>query len=151
MFRRQRGIFLAKFWRLDSGRSSPRLIETTFNHPIDRIPIMKAKSILVTVLLVGCALAVYAAAASPVKPQVRQNVSQSNTWQYAQLVIISEDEFQFLVGGNAPIRTRSTRALLGDLGSSQKPTLANLLDQIGSKGWELVAMNDTSWTFKRAR
>jgi hypothetical protein len=112
---------------------------------------MKTKSISMIVLLVGCLFAVYAIASPPVKPQSRQNVSQSTSWEYAQLVIIGEDDFQFLIGGDIPVRTRSTRALLGDLGGNGKPTLANLLNQIGSKGWELVAINDTSWTFKRAR
>jgi hypothetical protein len=112
---------------------------------------MKTKSISMIALLVGCMFAVYAIAAPPVKPQSRQNVSQSTNWEYAQLVVMSEDQFQFLIGGDIPVRTRSTRELLGDLGGNGKPTLANLLNQIGYKGWELVAMNDTSWTFKRAR
>jgi len=104
-----------------------------------------------TLLLVGCVLAVYAIASPPLTQQVRQNVSQGNAWEYAQLVVVSEDEYKWLIGGDAPVRVRSTRALLGDLGGNGRPTLANLLNQIGSNRWEIVEMNETTWLFKRQR
>ena len=112
---------------------------------------MKNKSVLMTLMLVGSVLAVYAFVAPPNWEQSRQNVSQSNKWEYARLVVIGEDELSFLRGGDQPDRIRSTRGLLGDLGGNGKPSLANVLNQIGTKGWELVTIENSTWTFQRRR
>lgn len=109
---------------------------------------MKNKSILLTLLIVSGVLVVYAIAAPPVQ-QARQNVTQASGWEYAQLIVINDDEMTWLVGGDQPERVRPLRGLLGDLGGNGRPTLANLLDQIGSRGWELTFVENSTWTFKR--
>lgn len=113
---------------------------------------MKTKSILATLLIVGCCLTMYAFAASPQR-QSQNSFRQSSTFTYAQLVVVSQDgdEYIWRVPGDQPDRVRPLRGLLGDLGGNGRPTLVNVLDRIGAKGWELILIEDNTWNFKRRK
>ncbi len=81
---------------------------------------------------------------------VQQSQSQSSeAFAYSQLTLESEDQFTFDEGGLQPPRTRTLTALMRFLESNERPTYINLLNAIGSRGWELVETQNNTVTFKR--
>ena len=117
---------------------------------------MNAKSSLAGAMIATLGLMFYVysnpSVASPnlgvaVAPQQSQSVS---TFAYSQLTI-EDDQFSFDEGGVEPVRARTLTALMRFLGSNERPTFVNLLNAIGSRGWELVEFNtaENVVTFKR--
>ena len=85
--------------------------------------------------------------------QVSQSVSTSGSasgFAYAQLTV-DGDQFTFDQGGLETPRARSLTALMRVFGSSEKATYVNLLNAVGSQGWEIVAIDtaESIVTFKR--
>jgi hypothetical protein len=109
--------------------------------------IMKKKSLLMTALLVGFAMAVYSFAASTAPRQT--DSEQANRFSYAQLTIQENDQVTWDAGGNDLPRVRQLNALYRDLGGNQRATVMNLLNAIGQQGWELVQTDQATWTFKQ--
>lgn len=88
--------------------------------------------------------------------QTRQQTNSSSTqssesFQYARLVISNkEGDVTWLVGGNDVVRTESLRRTFRRLGgNAARIDLANLLDHVGSLGWELVQRDGSTYIFKR--
>lgn len=79
-----------------------------------------------------------------------QQIQSSDSFAYAQLTV-EGDQFFFDEGGRETARSRSLSALLRFFGSNQRPTYVNLLNAIGSRGWEIVESNtsESIVTFKR--
>ena len=70
--------------------------------------------------------------------------------EYARLQVEPDGEqVTWLVGGNDQVRTESLRQAYQRLGGRGRATFANMLDQIGSLGWSLVEVNDSTWIFTR--
>jgi len=79
-------------------------------------------------------------------------VQQSaTTFAYAQLTVEEEDRFIFDQGGLETPRARSLSALMRLFGSTERATYVNLLNAIGSRGWEIVEIDtaESIVTFKR--
>ena len=87
--------------------------------------------------------------------QVRVEAQQSSQTQaaqaieYATLEFEDEDTVTWRLGGVVNVRTESIRATYRRLGGQDRGTLADLLDQIGSEGWNLVLIEGDSWIFSR--
>lgn len=118
---------------------------------------MNGKSSLAGALIAMLGLMFYAysnpsvAVSSGPQTQASTRQSQSaNAFAYAQLTV-EDDQFIFDQGGLQTPRKRSLTALIRFLGSNEKPTYINLLNAIGSRGWEIVESDsaESIVTFKR--
>jgi hypothetical protein len=101
------------------------------------------------------ALMVFAIGSYQAPPAQTQVVSQqrvrATTWEYGRLVV-SGDEASWQGGeSDAPIQVFSLDGLYRRLGGTSRSNINNLLNQIGKDGWELVAADEVTWTFKRPR
>ena len=82
--------------------------------------------------------------------QAQNQVSNNRTFEYAVLTISDAETFVFNEGeSNIAPRALELRILYSRLGGTSRPTLSNLLNVIGSRGWELVSVDDQIWTFIR--
>ena len=111
---------------------------------------MKFRYFLMTLCLAVVAFAGFSSTAvTQQAQQAVQNPSQGD-FEYAQLIVVGNDQLTFDDGGNDRPRTRSLKALYAELGGRNRATLVNLLNEIGDDGWELVGSPvDGIWTFKR--
>ena len=121
---------------------------------------MNKQTILVTLvftLLFGASLYVNSARSNTsVETTQRTSVPESaEKWEYARLFMV-EDEKVTWIAGNIYLGqgTTTIQNLIGLLGGQPvQPTTANLLNLIGSQGWELAWFNENSservWLFKR--
>lgn len=107
---------------------------------------------VIMAFFVGLILAVYTVpkfAHSQQGALAQQQVGQRLGIQsYAQLTI-KGDSVTWDPGGNEIPRIETLPVTYRRLGGNQRPTLVNLLNVIGSDGWELVLANDNIWTFKK--
>jgi len=86
-------------------------------------------------------------AATPVK--VQQNGTVGIT--YARLFVTDNgDNTTWVLGGtNVTPRTETLTQTYRNLGGQLNPTLANLLDQIGSDNWRLIQKDGNVWIFAK--
>ena len=75
--------------------------------------------------------------------------SQQTTWEYARLITNGTEATWHAGETNAVPQTFPLNTLYSRLGGRSRPNLTNLLNQIGKDGWELVATDESNWTFKR--
>jgi len=109
---------------------------------------MNARSSLAGALIATLGLMFYAysnpsiaESNGPVRQTQTQQLLQGQaTFAYAQLTV-EGDEFLFDEGGLQTPRARSLTALMRVFGSNEKPTFVNLLNAIGSRGWEIVEID----------
>ena len=79
----------------------------------------------------------------------QQPPQQRTTWEYARL-LVNDGNTAWHAGENGliidvvPLEVQYQR-----LGGVQPANLTNLLNVIGRDGWELVATDESVWTFKR--
>ena len=101
--------------------------------------------------LVLFALVVTAVAAPQISTRTSQlNInSQQSTWEYARLVTDGEQATWHAGETNAIPQTFPLNTIYKQLGGRSRANLTNLLNQIGEEGWELVATDESNWTFKR--
>ena len=81
----------------------------------------------------------------------QQRVVQSTQVEYAQLMILDE-KYTFVVSGtNDVARTFDLAGLYRNLGGRFRPTLVNLLGEIGEDGWRLAEISEDQsvYTFQR--
>lgn len=117
---------------------------------------MNSRSSLAGALIATLGLMFYAysnpSIASPNAPAIAkaQQSQPAATFAYAQLTIAG-DQYSFDEGGREPVRSRSLTALIQFLGSNERATYVNLLNAIGSRGWEIVEVDTVAntVTFKR--
>ena len=105
------------------------------------------KSSILAAILIGCVLAIYSLA-TPALSQQGNRVQQLDSISYAQLTI-KGNEVTWDPGGNEISRTDTLNVTYRRLGGNQRATLVNLLNVIGSDGWDLVQIENNVWTFKR--
>ena len=116
---------------------------------------MNARSSIAGGLIATLGLMFYAysnpSIASPSRPAATaiQQTQSSEVFAYSRLTVEDDDQFTFDEGGLQPPRTRSLTALMRFLESSERPTYINLLNAIGSRGWEMVETQNNTVTFKR--
>lgn len=108
---------------------------------------MKTKSILMTAVLVGLVMAVYSFASPVSSGSILQEPDSG--FSYAVLTIQGEDRVTWDEGGSDLPRTRPLDAIYRELGGKQRATVVNLLNAIGEQEWQLVEINESSWTFIR--
>ena len=107
--------------------------------------ILVLAGILAAVMVISTPI--YTSALTP--QSARQQQTTGNTFEYAQLTR-ENGNYVFDTGGNFVPPTRSSQALQRELGSSAPGRFVNLLDAIGSQGWELVqGGSGSTWIFKR--
>ncbi|MEM7457441.1 MAG: hypothetical protein AAF456_24120 [Planctomycetota bacterium] len=87
-----------------------------------------------------------------VRTQLEQSENNAVQWEYAQLIVEGDDQYRWLQGelnltpDPVPLDTLAQR--LRQRGGRR--TFENLLNQIGSNGWELIIIDgSTRYTFKR--
>lgn len=103
---------------------------------------------LIGMVLCGCFLLAPAAAN---QGSQQEEFNQAIVFEYATLSTAQNGNFVFDVGGEVLPRTLSLNALFVELGGKGRPTFANLLNEIGADGWELIQVTDAGWLFKRIR
>ena len=71
--------------------------------------------------------------------------------EYAILEVQDDDNVTFRVGGIAEsqLRTESVRTTYRRLGGQDRGTFADLLNQIGSEGWNLIEKDGNLYIFSR--
>lgn len=113
-------------------------------------------SSLAAALIVGIGLSIYVFTSPTIAtPNLGPVVQEQATsgFAYATLTKV-DDSFVFDTGGLNPPREFSMGALMRTLNSQQRATMVNLLNAIGSRGWELVQKDKTGttevWLFKRS-
>ena len=102
------------------------------------------------------ALIIAAVFATQMMQQDRVEAQQSSTRtrvaqavEYAMLEIEDESNVTFRVGGVINVRTESLTATYRRLGGTDRGTFSDLLDQIGSAGWQLIQKEGNTWIFSR--
>jgi len=78
-----------------------------------------------------------------------QTQSTSPAVEFARLEIVEEDAVTWLIGGNDPVRTESVRETYRRLGGTGRGSFSDLLNQIGSDGWNLIDREGNFWIFSR--
>jgi hypothetical protein len=75
----------------------------------------------------------------------------AQTFEFARLQFEDEDSVTWLIGGNARVRTESVRATYRRLGGrgTFPGSFSDLLNQIGSEGWNLTEKDGDVWIFSR--
>ena len=88
--------------------------------------------------------------------EARQSTTQSQSTsqntqgiEFARLQFEEEDSVTWLIGGNDRVRTESVKATYRRLGGSGRGSFADLLNQIGSDGWNLEQKDGNVWIFSR--
>lgn len=73
---------------------------------------------------------------------------QRERWEYATLSFTTEWQFAWMIGGKrADGDIASTLKAIGSSSVPEKPTLADVLNQAGVDGWELVMVDNHPKTF----
>lgn len=78
--------------------------------------------------------------------EVTQNVEAV---EYAMLDVEGEDRVTWRIGGIVNERTESVRTAYRRLGGEGRGTFPDLLNQIGSGGWNLIQKDGGRWIFSR--
>ena len=109
------------------------------------------KKILFSTVAIAVAVLFAASYSNNANAQQRSQQSQTSSgWQYAQLLALENDQYKWDEGGNQVPVARSLRALQRELGSNDRETRVNLLNAIGSNGWQLITVEEEKvWTFMR--
>jgi hypothetical protein len=86
---------------------------------------------------------------APLQQEAEDN--SQNLFSYARLVVTDggEKTTWFVGGANTNPRTESIRETYRKLGGKERPSFANLLDQIGLEGWRLLQKDGDTWIFVR--
>lgn len=113
----------------------------------------------IAILVLAVAVSVQSVQQNNAAAQQQQSVQQANSstssstdsFQYARLTVADKGEkVTWLTGGNDRVRTESLGRVFRRLGgNASRIDLANLLDQIGSQGWQLVQRDGDTWIFMR--
>ena len=99
-------------------------------------------------LVVAIAFAIQTLQHNPV--EARPTIAQETSgFEFARLEVQDNDSVTWFVGGTVNNRTESVIATYRRLGGSGRGTFADLLDQIGSGGWNLVQVTGNTWIFSR--
>ena len=69
--------------------------------------------------------------------------------EFARLDYQDEDNVTWLIGGNVRVRTESVKATYRRLGGKGQGSFSDLLNQIGSDGWNLLQKDGNVWIFSR--
>ena len=107
------------------------------------------------VLIVTVAFAIQLVQQNGVEAQETssQQMQQSSisSVEYARLRVESDGEnVTWLISGTDRVRTESIRAAYRRLGGQDgRGRFSDLLDQIGSEGWNLIQTSDNTWIFSR--
>ena len=113
---------------------------------------MTSKSSLAgaSIALLGLMFYAYSNPSTAVSSPPLQVQQASTTFAYATLSVEGE-EYTFDQGGLEVPRARTLTAQLRLFGSDERPTYVNLLNAIGSRGWEIVDIetDESIVTFKR--
>ena len=104
------------------------------------------KIFVLALIAIGGGLTAYSFAAPQQGLQIQQRRSAI---AYAQLTLQADNQVIWDEGGNGIPRVDTIDGTYRRLGGSQRISLVNLLNAIGSNGWELVEVNNNVWTFKR--
>ena len=102
------------------------------------------------IALLGLMFYAYSNPSTAISSPPLQVQQPTTTFAYAQLTV-EEDKFIFDQGGLETPRARTLTALIRLFGSSERSTYVNLLNAIGSRGWEIVEIDtaESIVTFKR--
>ena len=108
-------------------------------------------------LMSGC-LALCFVVCSIVPPSVASNGASASTqsvqqteWDYARLITDGESVSWHAGEMNVEPQIFTLETQYRRLGGRSRPNVVNLLNQIGSDGWELIVTDEINWTFKRQR
>ena len=111
----------------------------------------------VTVVVLVVAFAIQLGQQNKVEAQqASQSVAQKSSTsqnaqaiEYAMLEVGENDTVTWLIGGNDRVRTESVKATYRRLGGKGRGSFSDLLNQIGSDGWNLVQKDGNTWIFSR--
>ena len=120
----------------------------------NKVVVMNIKNmagIAVLVVTVAFAIQLIQQNNAQANPPVQDAQTQElQSIEFARLVVSEDGEnVTWLIGGNVRNRTEPVRAAYRRLGGTGQGTFADLLDQIGSGGWNLVELNGSTWIFSR--
>ena len=112
---------------------------------------MNTKNILgVAVLIFAALFATQMMQQDRVEAQQSNNQAQSDqSIEYARLEVNDTDQVTWRLGGVINPRTETVTTTYRRLGGQGRGTFADLLDQIGSEGWNLVQKDGNLWIFSR--
>lgn len=110
---------------------------------------MELKSILPVALMFVALTLVVSWNGDSNQTVVAQQRQQTSSFVYARLIQLGDQQFTWDAGGNNVPRTGSLRLIQRELGGNSRDTLVNLLNAIGSNGWELVQIEEGNYLFKR--
>ncbi len=79
----------------------------------------------------------------------RATAQTTQAVEFARLEFEDEDSVTWLIGGNDRVRTESVRATYRRLGGAGQGSFSDLLNQIGSDGWNLIQKDGNVWIFSR--
>ena len=79
------------------------------------------------------------------------NNSRQVAWEYARLISDGTEATWQAGETNQVQQTFPLETVYRQLGGRSRSNLTNLLNRIGQEGWELVATDEVTWTFKRQR
>ena len=106
-------------------------------------------------LISGC-LALFFVVCSIVPTSVASKSATASTpsveqteWDYARLITDGESVSWHAGEMNVEPQIFTLETQYRRLGGRSRPNLVNLLNQIGSDGWELIVTDEVYWTFKR--
>lgn len=110
---------------------------------------MKAKNIIAVAFLV--ITVAFAIQLVPQKQVEARQVAAKKVaaTQFAFLEVDGENKVTWRTGGNQVVRTETIRATFQRLGGRGPSEFIDLLNQIGSKGWNLVQKEGEVWIFSR--
>ena len=120
----------------------------------NKVVVMNIKNMAgIAVLVVTVAFAIQLIQQNNVQanPPVQNAQAQEvQTFEFARLVVSEDGEdVTWLIGGNVRNRTESVRAAYRRLGGTGQGSFADLLNQIGSGGWNMVEVDGSVWIFSR--
>ena len=111
---------------------------------------MNTKNVIgIAVLIIAVVVAIQTIQQSHVEAQQSTARAQSQTVEYAVLDFVNEDQVTFTTGGLVTVRTESIRNTYRRLGGQGRGSFVDLLNQIGSLGWNLVEKDGEVWIFSR--
>jgi len=128
-----------------------------YSNKVVAMNIKNIAGIAVLVLTVAFAIQMVqqndAQAKSPVQgTQVASQKKAQNVQavEYATLSAdLESDQVTWLIGGNDRVRTETVKATYRRLGGNGRGSFADLLNQVGANGWNLVQKDGNNWIFSR--
>ena len=104
----------------------------------------------VALLVVAVALAIQLVQQSQVKAKPTPIPQKAAGVKYAILEVLNDgSSVSWRPGGNLPVRTESVRAAFQRFGGTGPSEFTDLLNQIGSRGWQLVEKDGNLWIFSQ--